>query len=174
MKRVAYTSVLFLAIICVAQVCYGQSREAIERTQLGTLQNYYATEDPSYRNIVAQLPEIETTLNELRDQITAAQTARSGQFTTQFSQCLQAISRARSRTESARGQTEVPQYGNIRALVSIPGEDDENRLAKVLQCTAELNALLGRDPAIAQTATRLQSKIGRASCRERVKISWII
>ena len=152
MLRVAYISILLLA----AQICFAQSREAIERTQLGVLQNYYATQDPSYANAVARLPEIETTLNQLKDRITAAQAARPGQFATEFSNCLQAINTALRRTASARQQTEVPQYGNVRALVSIPGEDDENRLEKVIQCAGQLNGLLGRDPALADAASRLQ------------------
>lgn len=153
MKRVAYSSALLLF---VAQICLAQSREAIERTQLGVLQNYYATQDPNYANAVARLPEIETALNQLKDGVAAAQAARPGQFTTEFSNCLQAIDTALRRTVSARQQTEVPQYGNVRALVTIPGEDDENRLEKVLQCATQLNNLLGRDPAIAAGASRLQ------------------
>src|SRR5688572_11490077 len=141
MKRVAYSSVLFLAIVCVAQICFAQTPEAIRRTELGNLQNYYATQDPSYINAVAQLPEIEAALSQTGDRLSAAQTARPGQFTTEFSQCQQAINVALRRTVNARNQTEQPQYGNIRALLSIPGDDDENRLAKVLQCTNSLNTL---------------------------------
>jgi hypothetical protein len=154
MKRAAYISVLI--VTCLAQICFAQSREAIERTQLGVLQNYYATQDPNYANVVARLPEIETTLNQLKDRVAAAQAARPGQFATEFSSCLQAINTALRRTASARQQTEVPQYGNVRALVSIPGEDDENRLEKVIQCAGQLNGLLGRDPAIAEAVSRLQ------------------
>lgn len=154
MKRAAF---IFVLSLCVAQICAAQSREAIERTELGNLQNYYATLDPSYANVVARLPEIETTLNELRDRLTAAQTARPEQLQTEFSNCLAAINVALRRTASARQQTEQPQYGNIRALVSIPGEDDENRLAKVLQCSAGVNESIGRDPGIAASISRLQT-----------------
>lgn len=153
MKRAFHIFILLL----VAQICFAQDKEAIERTELGNLQNYYATQDPSYLNVVAQLPEIETTLNQLKDRLTAAQTARPGQYATEFSSCLQAISTALRRTANARQQTEQPQYGNVRALVSIPGEDDENRLGKVLQCTSDLNTLLRRDAAIALAASRLQA-----------------
>lgn len=154
MKRAAF---IFVLSLCVVQICTAQSREAIERTELGNLQNYYATLDPSYANVVARLPEIETTLNELKDRLTAAQTARPGQFQTEFSNCLSAINVALRRNASARRQTEQPQYGNIRALVSIPGEDDENRLAKVLQCSAGLNASIGSDPGLAASISRLQA-----------------
>ena len=156
MKRVAYIFVLLLAIVYVAPTGFAQNREAIERTQLGVLQNYYATLDPSYVNAVAQLPEIETTLNQLRERVTVAQAARSGQFTTEFSQCLQAINTALRRTSSARSQTEIPQYGHIRALVTISGEDDENRLAKVLGCATDLNTKIGGDATIAESVSRLR------------------
>ena len=138
MKRVAYK---FLFVLCVVQVCFAQTQEAIERTELGNLQNYYATLDPSYANVVARLPDVEATLNELKDRITAAQS----------SSCLEEINVALRRTTNARRETEQPQYGNIRALVSIPGEDDENRLEKVIQCGTSLN-----NPGIAQTIARLR------------------
>ncbi|HEU4710484.1 MAG TPA: hypothetical protein VFS76_02910 [Pyrinomonadaceae bacterium] len=153
----AYIVVLLLPLLLLApQVCAGQTREAVERTQLGNLQNYYATQDPSYAKVVARLPDIETTLNQLKDRITAAQAARPGQFETQFSHCLQAVNTALRRTTAARRETEQPQYGNIRALVSIPGEDDENRLEKVLHCGNGLNTSIGRDPGIADALSRLE------------------
>ena len=108
-----------LLLIGGAQVCFAQTDEAIEATQLGNLQNYYATQDPHYANIVAKLPEIQAALNDLK---ASAPT------------CLPAIETALRRTTSAIQSSEQPQYGNIRALVTIPDEDDENRLAKVLAC----------------------------------------
>ena len=157
MKIVKYNCGLLFAIICLAQIGFAQSREAIERTNLNNLQNYYAaTQDSSYASILEQLPEVETTLNQLKDGLPTAQAARPGQFTTEFSQCLQTINTALRRTTNARQQTEIPQYGNISALVSMPGEDVENRLAKVLQCTSDLNFKIGRDPAIAEAEARLR------------------
>lgn len=156
MKTFKYSYGLILAIICVAQICFAQSREAIERTNLNNLQNYYATQDPAYASIVEQLPEVEATLNQLKDRIATAQTARSGQFTNEFTQCLQAVNTALRRTTNARQQTEIPQYGNISALVSMPGEDVENRLAKALQCTSDLNRAIGRVAGIAESEARLR------------------
>jgi hypothetical protein len=40
--------------------------------------------------------------------------------------------------------------------VTIPGEDDENRLAKVIKCAGELNGLIGRDSGIDESVSRLQ------------------
>lgn len=156
MKRTAYISVLLLVIVWMAPTARAQDREAIERTKLGELQNYYATLDPGYVNAVAQLPEIETTLMQLRDRVTAAQATRPGQFTTEFTACLQAINAALRRTSSARSQTEIPQYGNVRALLTFAGQGDENRLAKVLDCTTDLNSKIGGDASIAESASRLR------------------
>src|SRR5678815_4314374 len=130
MQRVAYICLLSLAC---ASVCVGQSREAIERTELGVLQNYYATQDPAYANVVARLPDIETTLNQLKDRLTAAQATRPGQA--EISSCLQIVNTALRRTTSALKEIDVSQYGNIRTLVTIPDEDVDNLLAKVNQCT---------------------------------------
>lgn len=112
-------ALLFIALFVPLYGCFGQTREAIEKTELGNLQNYYATRDPHYSNIVSQLPNIQAVLNDLK-------TAAPG--------CAPQIDTALRRTTSAIQLSEQPQYGNIRALVSIPGEDDENRLAKVLAC----------------------------------------
>src|SRR5678816_3746322 len=117
-------------------VCLAQTQQAIEKTELGNLQNYYATQDPHYTNIVTQLPNLKAALDDLRS-------AQS---------CVPQIDTALRRTTSAIQSSEQPQYGNIRALVSIPDEDDENRLAKVLVC---VNGL--QDPALAPSMAQLQT-----------------
>ena len=151
MQRVAYICLLSLAF---ASVCVGQSREAIERTELGVLQNYYATQDPAYANVVARLPDVEATLNQLKERVTAAQAVHPGHAA--VSSCVQTINTALRRTVSARQETDVSQYGNIRTLVTIPDEDVDNLLAKVNQCAADLNRLLGSDSGIAEPSSRLQ------------------
>lgn len=117
-------------------VCLAQTQQAIEKTELGNLQNYYATQDPHYTNIVTQLPNLKAALDDLRS-------AQS---------CVPQIDTALRRTTSAIQSSEQPQYGNIRALVSIPDEDDENRLAKVLVC---VNGL--QDSSLAPRIARLQT-----------------
>src|SRR4051794_12280907 len=101
-------------LLLVAQTCLAQTQEAIKKTELGNLQNYYATRDPNYAKIVTQLVSLQAALNDLKS-------AQS---------CLLQIDTALRRTTSAIQSSEQSQYGNIRALVSIPDEDDENRLAK--------------------------------------------
>ena len=123
-------------LVLAAPPCLAQDEQAIEATELGNLQNYYATQDPHYANIVKQLPSLQSTLQDLRS-------AQS---------CSSAIEIAIRRTTSAIQSSEQPQYGSIRALVSIPDEDDENRLAKVLAC---VNGL--RDPSLSQSVARLQT-----------------
>ena len=122
--------------LLVAQTCLGQTQEAIEKTELGNLQNYYATLDPHYANIVKQLPNLKAALEDLRS-------AQS---------CAPQIDTALRRATSAIQSSEQPQYGNIRALVSIPDEDDENRLAKVLVCVTGL-----QDPSLASRIAGLQT-----------------
>jgi hypothetical protein len=120
-------NVLVCALL-FGSLCFGQTREAIERTELGNLQNYYATLDPQYQRVVEKLPELEALLTELK--------------TASPAQCTAEIDTALRRTVSARQSSEQPQYGNIRALLFTPGENDENRLAKVESCLGQVDTPL--------------------------------
>lgn len=133
LRLCAFAGAIFLLL---AHTCLAQTQQAIEKTELGNLQNYYATRDPHYANIVTQLPNLQAALNDLKS-------AQS---------CVPQIDTALRRTTSAIQSSEQPQYGNIRALVSIPNEDDENRLAKVLAC---VNGL--QDSSLAPRIARLQT-----------------
>ncbi|HEU4932966.1 MAG TPA: hypothetical protein VFT48_12875, partial [Pyrinomonadaceae bacterium] len=128
-----------LLLVISAQLCFAQDERAIEATELGNLQNYYATKDPHYARIVTQLPALQSALNDLKSAV--SQTS-----------CASAVEIALRRTTSAIQSSEQPQYGLIRALVTIPGEDDENRLARVLACVSGL-----RDPAIARLQALTQN-----------------
>ena len=139
LRLCAAARIVFFLLAGGVVVCLAQTKQAIEKTELGNLQNYYATQDPHYANIVRQLPNLQAALNDLK----SAQPAQS---------CVAAIDTALRRTTSAIQSSEQPQYGNIRALVSLPDEDDENRLAKVLVC---VNAV--PDPSLAQNVARLQA-----------------
>jgi len=122
LRRCVFAGEICLALLFIsAQLCFAQDDRAIKATELGSLQNFYATKDPHYAKIVAQLPVLQSALNELK-------TSPAG------GSCSSAIEIALRRTTSAIQTSEQPQYGLIRALVTIPGEDDENRLAKVLSC----------------------------------------
>ncbi len=175
--KVALGCELFL-IVTAGHVCFSQSREAIEKTELGNLQNYYATQDPHYAKVVAQLPNVESVLNDLKILIATTQTEHPGVLEAEFANCLRAINTALRRTSSARQSSAQPQYGNVRALLSMPGEDDENRLAKALECLSGLNNSL-RTAAIAEAATRLErltwemqqefEQIDEASAKKKAK-----
>src|SRR6266496_1441823 len=134
---------ILLLILSDGHVCFGQTKDAIERTEIGNLQNYYSTQDPHYMRVVAQLPNVQSVLNELKTRVTTAQAARPGQFALEFANCLRAINAALRRVNSALQTTEQPQYGDVRALLSASSEQDENRLAKVRACAADLNAAVG-------------------------------
>ncbi len=119
-KKIIRLTFCLLLFVVSAQLCFGQTERAIEATELGNLQNYYATKDPHYAAIVNQLPALQSALIDLK--------AAAGQS------CSSPIEIALRRTTSAINTSEQAQYGLISALVTIPGEDDENRLAKVLAC----------------------------------------
>lgn len=125
----------------------------------GNLQNYHATKDPHYGELVAELlPTVQTALDDLKQAVQNAQQARPGQFETQFEDCLKAINTAARRTRSAAQARDVgQQYGSVRALLSPSVEVDENRLAKVMTCVTELNAALAVDPTVATASASLDS-----------------
>lgn len=141
LRRCVFAGEICLLLFIVStQLCFAQDERAIEATELGNLQNYYATRDPHYGRIVTQLPA-------LRDALNAVKTAASSQ-----AGCTSALEIAVRRTTSAIETSEQPQYGLIRALVTIPDEDDENRLAKALVCVNGLH-----DPALSPFIARLEA-----------------
>lgn len=122
----------------------------------GNLQNYHATKDPHYVELVALLPSVQTALDDLKQAVQNAQQARPGQFAAQFEDCLKAINTATRRARSAAQASDVgQQYGSVRALLSVSVEVDENRLAKVMTCVTELNTALAIDPSIAKASANL-------------------
>ena len=144
MRLCVFAGEVILLIAASFQICLAQTDRAIQKTEIGNLQNYYATRDPHYSNVVTQLPNLQTALNDLKSAV--SRTGERGQS------CIPAIDTALRRTTSAIQSSEQPQYGNIRALVSIPDEDDENRLAKVLVCVNTL-----QDQTVTQSIARLQT-----------------
>lgn len=138
LRLCAFAGEIFLLLLLTVPLCLGQDDRAIEATELGNLQNYYATEDPHYARIVAQLPALQSALSDLKAVLRQAS-------------CASAVEIALRRTTSAIQASEQPQYGLISALVTISGEDDENRLAKALACLTDL-----REPALAPAVARLQ------------------
>src|SRR5207244_12103396 len=93
------------------QVCFAQTDEAIKSTAIGVLHSYYATQDPHYSKAVARLPEVQSALDELKTAVTAAQTARPGQFAAEFESCLKVVAQATRRVNRAVQEKDVVQYG---------------------------------------------------------------
>jgi len=154
LRRCVFAGELCLLLIVIsAQPCFAQDERAIEVTELGNLQNYYATRDPHYARIVAQLPSLQSALNDLK--VAAGQS------------CSSPIEIALRRTTSAIQSSEQPQYGLIRALVTIPGEDDENRLAKVLACVTDLSS--GRLQSLTQNIQEEFDLIDLAAAKNKAK-----
>jgi hypothetical protein len=151
-KSSLYAFLLFLAM---AGPCLGQSKKEMERTEVDNLQNYYATLDEHYARVVAQLTSVQSALTQLSSAVVEAQQTHPDERKGQFSSCLTAIETALRRTRSAIQASEIPQYGNVRALLSVSAEQDENRLAKVSACVADLSSGLRTHAAIADSAARL-------------------
>jgi hypothetical protein len=117
-----------------------------------TLQNYYASRDQHYNEVVAQLPALQTALNDLKTAVAAAQAARPDESTDLFKACTRAVSGALRRVDSAITRPGV-QYGLVMFILS--DDPAEVQLLKVNQtCGTDLNAAI-EDPAVAAAATRV-------------------
>lgn len=150
--------VMLLLLGGTGQPAWSQTKQEIERTEIDNLQNYYASLDPTYRNLLLKLPEVRTVLENLQRRVAAVQPSEQGEIRIKVSNCLEAIGKALARTRSAIQLTEIPQYGTVMALLRpAKGEEaDENRLAKVLACLTDLKAVLIAEPEITQDAARLK------------------
>lgn len=147
---------LFVCVLSLGTLCQAQPASAIEKTELGNLQNYYATHDSEYRKIVEQLPQLESLLNELKN--------------ANPDQCTSEINFALRRTAGARQSTEQPQYGNIKALLFSRADDDENRLAKVEACFGPSdNSLLNQLHNLARQMQQDFDEIDLGAARRKAK-----
>jgi hypothetical protein len=148
---------MLLLVVGARHPVLSQTKEAIEKTEIANFQNYYATLDPHYQELVSALPQVRIELEDLQARVTAVQAAHPGESEAELVNCLKVLKTALARTNSAIQLTEIPQYGVIRALLApASGEsDDENRLAKVLACLKSLKGALDADPQIAAASTRL-------------------
>jgi hypothetical protein len=111
-------------------------------TVTSTLQNYYASHDPHYLNVVKQLPNLKSALDNLKGKVTDSQTTHPSQLTAEFQACTKAINGATRRVKSAIEPMGSDPYGLIASLLS--DDPDEIQLLKVNQaCEKDLNAALG-------------------------------
>jgi hypothetical protein len=124
-------------------------------TITSTLQNYYSSKDPHYNNVVAQLPAMQTALNELKNAVAAAETSHGDQFADQFKACSRAVNGALRRINSAITPQGADPFGLISSVLS--DDPDEIQLLKVNQaCELDLNGAL-HDANIAASTSRIET-----------------
>jgi hypothetical protein len=123
-------------------------------TVTSTLQNYYSSKDQHYNNVVAQLPAMQTALNDLKNAVAAAQASHPDQPDL-FKACTRAVSGGLRRINSAIAPQGADPYGLIASVLS--DDPDEIQLLKVNQsCETELNAAL-RDANISAATGRVET-----------------
>jgi hypothetical protein len=109
-------------------------------TVTSTLQNYYSSKDQHYNNVVAQLPAMQTALNDLKNAVATAQASHPDQPDL-FKACTRAVSGGLRRINSAITPQGADPYGLIASVLS--DDPDEIQLLKVNQsCEVELNGAL--------------------------------
>jgi hypothetical protein len=124
-------------------------------TITSTLQNYYSSKDPHYNNVVAQLPAMQTALNDLKNAVAAAETSHGDQFADQFKACSRAVNGALRRINSAITPQGADPFGLISSVLS--DDPDEIQLLKVNQaCELDLNGAL-HDANIAASTSRIET-----------------
>jgi hypothetical protein len=123
-------------------------------TVTSTLQNYYSSKDQHYNNVVAQLPAMQTALNDLKNAVATAQASHPDQPDL-FKACTRAVSGGLRRINSAIAPQGADPYGLIASVLS--DDPDEIQLLKVNQsCETELNAAL-RDANISAATGRVET-----------------
>jgi hypothetical protein len=123
-------------------------------TVTSTLQNYYSSKDPHYNNVVAQLPPLQTALNDLKNAVAAAQASRPDQ-PDQFKACARAVSGGLRRINSAIAPQGADPYGLIASVLS--DDPAEIQLLKVNKaCETDLNGVL-HDANITTATSRVET-----------------
>lgn len=146
--------ILCLLVCAGSEVCLGQTAAEIEKMENAILHAYYITEDPGYRDAVAQLPNVQSALDNLKAKVTAAQSAQPGQF----KDCMSAIESVLRRASNAAQSNEpVGQYGSIVSLLSTDLRETGGLIRVVTVCGTDLKAAPGSDPSIAAGISRLDS-----------------
>ena len=134
----------------MAQLCFGQTREAIEATQVGNLELFYIEQDEHFANAVKRLPDIRSALEDLTVKVSAARAARADQL----SNCARALDEASRRAAQAM-RSEGFGPGVVADLLS-DGAADPSKLTKATSvCTSDLSAATGDNSSIAAAVTRL-------------------
>lgn len=148
----------------MAQLCFGQTREAIEATQVGNLELFYIEQDEHFANAVKRLPGIRSALEDLTVKVSTARAARADQL----SNCARALDEASRRAAQAM-RSEGFGPGVVADLLS-DGAAEPSKLTKATSiCTSDLSAATGDNTSIAAAVARLD-KIRREALDEYEQI----
>jgi len=124
------------------------------QTATSLLQPDYAANDPHFQRVTARLGELQISLNELQELVSAAQASPPEPFAQQFKSCLSALNTAKRRANAAAESKGAAQYGDVSTLLT--ANETEDRLNKVRSaCLEDLNSQL-HDGQIAAAAESLE------------------
>jgi hypothetical protein len=134
---------------------FGSELEGAITTVTNTLQNYYASKDPHYANVVTQLPRVRQELDSLKTTVAASQASHPGQSPELFKACTKAVSGAIRRMDSAITPQGADQFGLLTFLLS--DDPDEIQLLKVTQvCATDLSTAVN-DSDVATASNRVET-----------------
>lgn len=134
----------------MAQLCFGQTKEAIEATQVGNLELFYIEQDEHFANASKRLPDIRSALEDLAGKVSAARAAQADRL----SNCARAIDEASRRAAQAM-RSEGFGPGAVADLLS-DNSAEPSKLTKVTSvCTSDLSAAAGDNSNVAAAVARL-------------------
>jgi hypothetical protein len=119
-------------------------------TATSFVQTDYAAKDPHFKLAAGRIGDVRAALAKLGAAVSAAASARPGQFTELFTACTKVIKRADSRAQAAARSKEGEQLGNVAALLAVD-EDWLNRVDSA--CVGDLNARIADAAVTAQGAS---------------------
>ena len=124
------------------------------QTATSLLQPDYAANDPHFQRVTARLGELQSSLDELQELVSAAQASAPEPFAQQFKPCLSTLNIAKRRANAAAESKGAAQYGDVSTLLT--ANETEDRLNKVRgACLEGLNSQL-HDVQIAAAAESLE------------------
>ena len=124
-------------------------------TVTNTLQNFFSSEDPHFKEVVRRLPEAKTALEALKQKVSDAQAAHEGESPELFAACTKAVNGAIRRINSAIAPQGGEQFGLVMFVLS--DDPSEHQLVRpTLACGGDLNSVI-KDPAVAAASANLKA-----------------
>jgi hypothetical protein len=130
------------------------------QTATSLLQPDYAANDPHFQRVTARLGELQSSLDELQELVSAAQASTPELFAQQFKFCLSALNTAKRRANAAARSKGAAQYGDVSTLLTV--NETEDRLNKVRSaCREGLNSQLhdGQIAAAGESLEQIHSEM---------------